>query len=56
MFWFLFYIYLFCLLNVDFYSEFAESEAVLELLGNVQIFSRLISLVSNIAVNWKLEL
>lgn len=47
---------LFCLLNVDFNSKFAESEAVLELLGNVQSFSRLISLVRNIVVNCKLEL
>lgn len=43
-------------MNVDFNSKFAESEAVLELLGNVQSFSRLISLVRNIVVNCKLEL
>lgn len=52
----LFFLNLFCLFNVDSAKLELKSEAVLELLENVQSFSMLISLVSNIVVDWKLEL
>lgn len=53
---FFFFLNLFCLFNVDSAKFELKSEVVLELLENVQSFSRLISSVSNIVVNRKLEL